>query len=144
MTPAGSTTEPAQGACAQRRTSSLVTRASASVDCSVDVSILGGGGGGAAPAAVVSLASVSRVDSVVVEQDKLEERVSKALEALAPLGGSMPAVLVGPEGGFAPAERDRLLALDCVHVLPLGPLILRAETAAVAALSLVQSRLGDW
>jgi 16S rRNA (uracil1498-N3)-methyltransferase len=54
------------------------------------------------------------------------------------------AVLVGPEGGFAPDERAALLRLPNVVRLALGPRILRADTAAVAALALVQTMLGDW
>jgi 16S rRNA (uracil1498-N3)-methyltransferase len=54
------------------------------------------------------------------------------------------AVLIGPEGGFAAAERAALLRLPNVVRLALGPRILRADTAAVAALALVQSVLGDW
>lgn len=54
------------------------------------------------------------------------------------------ALLVGPEGGFSEAERARLRALPFVSAIPLGPRILRADTAAVAALSLIQATLGDW
>jgi 16S rRNA (uracil1498-N3)-methyltransferase len=54
------------------------------------------------------------------------------------------AVLVGPEGGFSPEERGALLALPNVVRLALGPRILRADTAAVAALALVGAVLGDW
>jgi 16S rRNA (uracil1498-N3)-methyltransferase len=54
------------------------------------------------------------------------------------------AVLIGPEGGFAEDERAALLGLGNIVRLPLGPRILRADTAAVAALALVQSVLGDW
>lgn len=54
------------------------------------------------------------------------------------------AVLIGPEGGFAEEERQALLKLPAVVRLPLGPRILRADTAAVAALALVQAVLGDW
>ena len=54
------------------------------------------------------------------------------------------AVLIGPEGGFAEDERARLLAAPNVLRLALGPRILRADTAAVAALTLVQAVLGDW
>jgi 16S rRNA (uracil1498-N3)-methyltransferase len=53
-------------------------------------------------------------------------------------------VLIGPEGGFADTERAALLKLPNVVRLALGPRILRADTAAVAALSLVQAVLGDW
>jgi 16S rRNA (uracil1498-N3)-methyltransferase len=54
------------------------------------------------------------------------------------------AVLVGPEGGFADDERAALLALPNTVRLALGPRILRADTAAVAALALVGAVLGDW
>jgi 16S rRNA (uracil1498-N3)-methyltransferase len=54
------------------------------------------------------------------------------------------AILIGPEGGFSDAERDRLRAMDCAHPISLGPRILRADTAAVAALTLWQQALGDW
>jgi len=54
------------------------------------------------------------------------------------------AILIGPEGGFSPAERKRLAALPFVRRLSLGPRILRADTAAVAALTLWQLRHGDW
>jgi len=53
-------------------------------------------------------------------------------------------VLIGPEGGFSEDERARLLDLPQVTVLSLGPRILRADTAAVAALALVQATIGDW
>ncbi len=54
------------------------------------------------------------------------------------------AVLVGPEGGFAEDERATLLRQPNVVRLSLGPRILRADTAAVAALAVVQTVLGDW
>ncbi|MCP1169486.1 16S rRNA (uracil(1498)-N(3))-methyltransferase [Limimaricola litoreus] len=54
------------------------------------------------------------------------------------------AVLIGPEGGFSDRERARLRALDHAHPVSLGPRILRADTAAVAALTLWQVTLGDW
>jgi 16S rRNA (uracil1498-N3)-methyltransferase len=60
--------------------------------------------------------------------------------------GSSPGivVLIGPEGGFDAEERQLLLARPDVLRLSLGPRILRADTAAVAALALVQAVLGDW
>jgi len=54
------------------------------------------------------------------------------------------AVLIGPEGGFADAERARLGAMDETRVIALGPRILRADTAAVAAITLWQVACGDW
>jgi 16S rRNA (uracil1498-N3)-methyltransferase len=65
----------------------------------------------------------------------------------AALAGQSPgpwAILIGPEGGFAEAEQARLRAMPQVVPVSLGPRILRADTAAVAALTLWQSRLGDW
>ena len=53
-------------------------------------------------------------------------------------------VLVGPEGGFSEDERASLLRQGNILRLSLGPRILRADTAAVAALALVQTMLGDW
>lgn len=54
------------------------------------------------------------------------------------------AILIGPEGGFSPEERAKLRALPFVTPISLGPRILRADTAAVAALTLWQTTLGDW
>jgi 16S rRNA (uracil1498-N3)-methyltransferase len=53
-------------------------------------------------------------------------------------------ILVGPEGGFAEEERNMLLRQPRILRLSLGPRVLRADTAAVAALALVQAALGDW
>ncbi|SFI95312.1 16S rRNA (uracil(1498)-N(3))-methyltransferase [Jannaschia pohangensis] len=54
------------------------------------------------------------------------------------------AILIGPEGGFSSEERARLRALPFAHPIGLGPRILRADTAAVAALTLWQQARGDW
>ena len=54
------------------------------------------------------------------------------------------AVLIGPEGGVSPVERERLRALPFVIPVSLGPRILRADTAAISALTLVQAAIGDW
>jgi 16S rRNA (uracil1498-N3)-methyltransferase len=78
--------------------------------------------------------------------------VREAPSAMLPLtmssagsGGAQPlALLVGPEGGFAEEERVALLKLTNVVRLSLGPRILRADTAAVAALALIQAVVGDW
>ena len=58
--------------------------------------------------------------------------------------GSPLALLIGPEGGFADAERERLCRVPGVVRLSLGPRIMRADTAAVAALALINATLGDW
>lgn len=54
------------------------------------------------------------------------------------------ALLVGPEGGFSDEERTVLRGLDFVTPIPLGPRILRADTAAVAAMAVIQAAIGDW
>ncbi|RIK83938.1 MAG: 16S rRNA (uracil(1498)-N(3))-methyltransferase [Hyphomicrobiales bacterium] len=66
------------------------------------------------------------------------------LPALRAVAESKVGVLIGPEGGFSDDERRGLRALPFVTAIPLGPRILRADTAAVAALALVQATLGDW
>ena len=53
-------------------------------------------------------------------------------------------LIVGPEGGFEEEERAAILALPNVLRLSVGPRILRADTAAVAALALIQATIGDW
>ncbi len=67
-----------------------------------------------------------------------------AAEALAGAGRGPWAILVGPEGGFAPEEASRLRAMPEVLPVTLGPRVLRADTAAVAAVTLWQAALGDW
>jgi 16S rRNA (uracil1498-N3)-methyltransferase len=66
------------------------------------------------------------------------------IAVLAALPPSPLAVLIGPEGGFSVEERAQLRALPFVTAISLGPRILRADTAAVAALAVVQAVLGDW
>jgi 16S rRNA (uracil1498-N3)-methyltransferase len=61
-----------------------------------------------------------------------------------PAKAARAAILIGPEGGFSEAEFDRLGAMKQVVRAGLGPRVLRAETAAVAALALWQSARGDW
>lgn len=63
--------------------------------------------------------------------------------ALAPLAGRKLTVLIGPEGGFSADERKLLLRDPRVTAIALGPRILRADTAAVAALTLIQAVCGD-
>ncbi|WP_294606698.1 16S rRNA (uracil(1498)-N(3))-methyltransferase [uncultured Roseovarius sp.] len=58
--------------------------------------------------------------------------------------GAPWAILIGPEGGFSDTERARLTGLPFAHAIALGPRILRADTAAVAAMTLWQHTLGDW
>lgn len=72
-----------------------------------------------------------------------ESRVGPA-DALSGLPRGPSAVLIGPEGGFSPPERKRLRDATFVTPISLGPRILRADTAAVALLTLFQAHLGDW
>lgn len=61
-----------------------------------------------------------------------------------PQGGGGVSVLIGPEGGFTPEERRMLRSFPYVIPVSLGPRILRAETAVIAALSVIQAAWGDW
>ena len=90
-----------------------------------------------------------RTDTAGKVVSDVGQLVGDVLEGLlgggpAPLDLRPWAILVGPEGGFAPAERKLLRAHGSVVAASLGPRILRAETAAIAALSLWQALLGDW
>ena len=66
------------------------------------------------------------------------------LPVLEQVKGRPCTVLLGPEGGFTPEERQRIYARANAVALSLGPRIMRADTAAVAALTLVQATIGDW
>lgn len=66
------------------------------------------------------------------------------LEDLMALKATPVSVLVGPEGGFSDRERDMIRQCPSSLAISLGPRIMRADTAAVAALALVQSTIGDW
>ncbi|WP_058245093.1 16S rRNA (uracil(1498)-N(3))-methyltransferase [Thalassovita autumnalis] len=83
-------------------------------------------------------------DRQLVFCDEAEVGAGKALGEAAKTGGDKWAILIGPEGGFSEGERKRLHALPFAHVISLGPRILRADTAAVAALTVWQQHLGDW
>jgi 16S rRNA (uracil1498-N3)-methyltransferase len=63
---------------------------------------------------------------------------------LTAISGRKLGLLIGPEGGFSEEERRQLRALQFVTPIPLGPRILRADTAAVAALAVIQATIGDW
>ena len=99
---------------------------------------------------VPEVAELARLDRVLAAWPA-ERRLMFCDEALVGAGaaldaaGSGPwAILIGPEGGFSEPERARLRAMPQATAVSLGPRILRADTAAVAALTLWQSRLGDW
>ena len=67
-----------------------------------------------------------------------------AAALMADLKGRDAALLIGPEGGFTPEERAFLRSRPGTHPVSLGPRILRAETAAIAAMALWQAVCGDW
>ncbi len=73
-------------------------------------------------------------------------RADPALDALkSSVNKSHPwGILIGPEGGFTSAERNALRDREFVTPVTLGPRILRADTAAIAAITLWQAALGDW
>ena len=97
---------------------------------------------------VPEVADMARLDRVLA--DLGERRVMFCDEA--EVGGALHlpdiygpwAILIGPEGGFSEKERAMLHALETAHPVSLGPRILRADTAVVAALTIWQQRLGDW
>ncbi len=90
-----------------------------------------------------------RLEQLLTHWDP-ERRLLFCDEALAGAASQMPedkapwSVLIGPEGGFSAGEREKLGTLEFTHPVSLGPRILRADTAAVAALTLWQRDLGDW
>jgi 16S rRNA (uracil1498-N3)-methyltransferase len=73
-----------------------------------------------------------------------DSATNNPLPALQRIAEKKLGLLVGPEGGFSEAERRELRALPFVSAIPLGPRILRADTAAVAALAVIQAAIGDW
>jgi 16S rRNA (uracil1498-N3)-methyltransferase len=97
------------------------------------------------PVAFEAMLDRLKSERVLVFCDE-ETEVKDPVAALRQAGrGDVPlAVLIGPEGGFSEDERAALLKGPNTVRLSLGPRILRADTAAVAALALVQAVLGDW
>ncbi len=99
---------------------------------------------------VPEVADLVKLDRLLVDWDAerqimfCDETLVGAEEALGDVKGGKWAILIGPEGGFSEAERKRLHALPFAHAVSLGPRILRADTAAVAALTIWQQQLGDW
>jgi 16S rRNA (uracil1498-N3)-methyltransferase len=93
----------------------------------------------------VGLEAAVSADRLLIFCDESAE-VANPVDALAAVRRrqSPISVLIGPEGGFADEERSMLAKLPNVVPIALGPRILRADTAAVAALALVQAVLGDW
>lgn len=85
----------------------------------------------------------SHGDRVLLLADEAEAS-SSPIVALEQLRGKRIGLLIGPEGGFSDEERMKLRALPFVVPISLGPRILRADTAAVAGLAVIQAIIGDW
>jgi 16S rRNA (uracil1498-N3)-methyltransferase len=119
-----------------------------------DASAPWGGESGRATPIAQALRTFSLAEKVASEREPDEGRSNMQapdqLNAPHPLTpspngrGGMLALLIGPEGGFTNEERRVLRALTFVIPVSLGPRILRAETAVIAALSVIQSNWGDW
>ncbi len=102
--------------------------------------------------AVPEVAEAIKFDRLLASWDKKRRLIfcdedaatDNPLPALQAIPERKLGILIGPEGGFSEEERRRLRSLPFVTAIPLGPRILRADTAAVAALALVQATIGDW
>jgi 16S rRNA (uracil1498-N3)-methyltransferase len=97
----------------------------------------------AAPAKLDALLEEWDADRLLIFADEAAA-MSSPLEVLEAQDRKPLAVLIGPEGGFEPEERAMLLRQPFVIPVSLGPRIMRADTAAVACLALVNAILGDW
>ena len=97
----------------------------------------------AAPAKLAALLATWHVERRLIFCDE-GTAVGNPVEALRALAPGPLAVLIGPEGGFSDAERAQIAAKPYTQPISLGPRIMRADTAAVAALALVNAVLGDW
>jgi len=97
----------------------------------------------AAPERLVTLLEAWDGDRALIFCDEAAD-VASPLAALSQLERRPLAVLVGPEGGFDPVEQALLRGKSFALPISLGPRVMRADTAAVAALALVNAVLGDW
>ena len=100
---------------------------------------------------VPEIAEPEKLEKVLTGWDKGRalvycDETAEVASPLAALQGLRPpaAVLIGPEGGFTEAEKALLKSHAFVTVISMGPRIMRADTAAIAALALVQATIGDW
>ena len=102
--------------------------------------------------AIPRVAEVVKLDRVLWEWEPGRQLIfcdesadtNNPVPILNAITGRKLGLLIGPEGGFSEEERRQLRALPFVTPIPLGPRILRADTAAVAALAIIQSTIGDW
>ncbi len=95
------------------------------------------------PVKLEALLKACQKSRVIVFCDE-RDAIAPPLEAIAKLRERKITALIGPEGGFSVSERELLLSKAFVCPISLGPRIMRADTAAVAVLALVNSVLGDW
>lgn len=100
---------------------------------------------------VPPVAEMQKLDAVLASwaQDRKllfcdETLVDAATAGLNGKKGEKWAILIGPEGGFSDVEITRLRKMEVAQSISLGPRVLRADTAAVAALTLWQNTMGDW
>ena len=102
--------------------------------------------------AVPTVCEAQKLDRLLAEWDRNRRLIfcdegaqtNNPLPALKQISERKLGLLVGPEGGFSEEERRMLGTLPFVTAIPLGPRILRADTAAVAALAVIQATIGDW
>lgn len=96
--------------------------------------------------ALPTILPIATIDELLNQDGQLlyadEMQAGSAARWPAPNGWTT--LLIGPEGGWSPEERAALAAAPSAHPVTLGPRILRAETASIAALTLWQSQFGDW
>lgn len=101
---------------------------------------------------VPEVTALTRLDRILADWPD-DRRIMFCDETLAASGSALSvgagtdaqwAILIGPEGGFSEVERKRLHAHPMAHPVSLGPRILRADTAAVAAMTVWQQAFGDW
>jgi 16S rRNA (uracil1498-N3)-methyltransferase len=102
-----------------------------------------------APVKLETFLATPEVDAILFgDEDSTHEgavRITRSLlDVLSTLSEKRAAILIGPEGGFDDNERHILRAREDVYPVNLGPRILRADTAAISALTLYQAALGDW
>ena len=95
------------------------------------------------PVKLEKLLSGWPTDRTLVYCDE-EAPIASPLDALNACARGPLALLIGPEGGFHEAERELLRAQSFIVPISLGPRIMRSDTAAVAALALINAVLGDW
>ncbi len=86
--------------------------------------------------------SFSQTHKIIFCDEK--QASSSPINIISTLKGNKICVLIGPEGGFSPSEREQLYSAKNTIPISLGSRIMRADTAAISALTLVQATIGDW